>query len=56
MDEDFEVWLGEAVDEEVGDDEVVFFPLRGGEGQGVGVVDLQAGRDIRAGCFAAAAE
>ncbi len=40
MDEGFEFGLGEAVEEEVGDDEVV--GLGWGEGEGVGVVGLEA--------------
>jgi hypothetical protein len=41
-DEDFELGLGEAVEEEVGDDQVVFFRGRGAEGEGVGFVGLEA--------------
>jgi hypothetical protein len=48
--------LGEAVEEEVGDNEVVFFFWRRGEVQGAGVVDLQAGCDVGVNSFAAAAE
>jgi hypothetical protein len=58
-DQDFDVWLGEAVEEEVSDDQVVFFSfvsVRRGEVQGVGLVGLQARRDVGADCFAAAAE
>jgi hypothetical protein len=56
VDQGLEVGLGEAVEEEVGDDEVVFsFEMRG-EVQGVGVVDSQAGFDVAVDCFAAAAE
>ena len=38
----FELGLGEAVDEEVSDDEVVFFCGFGVEGEGVGLVGLEA--------------
>jgi hypothetical protein len=58
-DQGFEVGLGEAVEEEVSDDEVVFFSLfsvKRGEVEGVGMVDSQAGGDVEGGCFAAAAE
>ena len=45
LDEGFEVGLGETVEEEVGDDEVVAAGGEegAGEGEGIGVVGLQAG-------------
>ena len=52
--EGFEVGLGEAVEEEVGDDEIVRFGCRRGEGEGAGLVGLEAGG--RVGGFAALAE
>ena len=55
-DQSFEIGLGEAVEEEVSDDEVVFFSARRGEGQCVGVVGLQAECSVGCGCFAAAME
>ena len=55
-DQGFEIRLGEAVEEEVGDDEIILFSVGWVEVQGVGMVDLQAGRDIGTGCFAAATE
>jgi hypothetical protein len=51
-DEGFECGLGEAVEEEVGDDEVVGFCFDG-EGQGAGVVDLET---VGGGRFAPLAE
>jgi hypothetical protein len=56
VDQGLEVGLGEAVEEEVGDDEIVFFFGRRGEVQGAGVIDLQAGYDVAVDCFAAAAK
>jgi hypothetical protein len=55
-DQGLEFGLGEAVEEEVGDDEIVFFLGRREEVQGAGVVDSQAGFGVGVDCFAAADE
>jgi hypothetical protein len=55
-DESFQIGLGEAVEEEMGDDEVVFFGGGVGEGEGVGLVGVESGGGVGCGCLAAAAE
>ena len=55
-DEGFQIGLGEAVEEEMGDDEVVFFGGGAGEGEGVGLVGVESGGGVGCGCLAAAAE
>jgi hypothetical protein len=53
-DEEFELGLGEAVEKEVGDDEVVGFC--GEEGEGVGVVGSQTVERVGSGGFGVAAK
>jgi hypothetical protein len=57
-DQGFEVGLGEAVEEEVGYDEIVGFcwGVWGWEGEGAGLVGFEAVEGVGGGCFAVAAE